>query len=92
MIARNEAMSLDGSDLEQLVEMIADRVAEKLASRPIQKFVSLKELATITGLGERTIARWKSRGKLPFETAGRRVLFPKDQALLAISELRTTIQ
>ncbi len=56
-------------ELEKLADLIAERVP-KASSRPKQKFVSAKELATTTGLGERTIARWKAAGKLPFQTAG----------------------
>jgi hypothetical protein len=87
MIAPTSRQTIDMATLDQLADLIADRVAEKLASRPKQRFVSLKELAGITGLGPRTLARWKSAGKLPFETAGRRVLIPMDAALKAIADL-----
>lgn len=90
MIAPLFEHPIDKTALERLVEMIAERVAEKLASRPKQRFVSLKELAGITGLGERTLARWKSAGILPFETAGRRVIIPLEAALKAIADMQAS--
>jgi excisionase family DNA binding protein len=89
MIARSPIHSnFDDEDFEKFADIIAEKVAIKLSSRPKQRFVSRKELAAITGLGERTIDRWKSEGRLPFETAGRRVLFPVDSTLQAIAALK----
>lgn len=73
---------------ETLAEMIAEKVANKLASRPKQRFWSSKQLCEETGLHKRTIQRWKDDGKIPYETAGRRILYPVDEALAAIANLK----
>ena len=50
--------------LDQLANLIADRVAEKLSAREARVLIDRKELAEITGLGERTIDRMARGGSM----------------------------
>jgi hypothetical protein len=83
--------TIDGF-LETLVERIATRVAERLstdaprgkdpaAGVPQPDFYSEADLAKRTGLSQRTLQGWRSKGSGPQWTkVGRRVLYPRPDA------------
>ncbi len=50
------------STLDRLADLIADRIALKLAQRSDRVLVSREELAALTGLGVRTIDRMAAGG------------------------------
>lgn len=60
--------------LEKLAELVAERVASKLATQSKRKFISRKEYALTHGLGMRTVDRAIAENRLPIRRTGRRVL------------------
>ncbi len=59
----------------ELVEAIAERAAELVATRP--RFLSKTALAAHYGVSERTIRTWRERG-LPGVRCGREVMYEID--------------
>lgn len=57
-------LELSQDSLDQLARLIADRVADKLSERENRVLIDRKELAAITGLGERTIDRMARGGSM----------------------------
>ena len=75
-------IDLNQSTLDQLADIIAERVAAKLAER---RFLSREEFAQVHGLGMRTIDRAIAEGRLQIERSGRRVLIPSNAKIRAVS-------
>lgn len=61
------------SELEAFAEKVAERVADKLSSRP--ELVDRGELARLLGLSVPTIERLTAKGAIPCVRFGRRVLY-----------------
>lgn len=68
-------------ELEQLADLVAERVALKLSERAQRRFISREEFAQSRGLGMRTIDRAISEKRLAFEKVGRRVMIPADASI-----------
>ncbi len=66
----------DEESLGRLADLIAERVATKLAEKTQRRFVSREEFAKSNGLGMRTVDRAISENRLPVERVGRRVMIP----------------
>ena len=73
---------IDEKTIDELAEIIAVRVADKLAQRAARKFISREEFATMHGLGMRTIDRAIAEGRLAVERSGRRVMIPADAKIV----------
>ncbi len=67
-------------DIDEISEAIAERVAEKLASRA-KRSLSPKEYATAHTLGNRTVYRAIAEGRLPHDRIGRLVRIPVDATI-----------
>jgi len=64
--------------MELLADMVADRIAAKLANQPQRRFLSRKEYALSRGLGVRTVDRAIAQNRLATTRHGGRVLIPAD--------------
>lgn len=60
--------------IEKLADLVAERVAAKLAMQNQRRFISRKEYAEVHGLGMRTIDRAIAENRLSIRRSGRRVL------------------
>jgi len=78
-------IELNQSTLDQLADIIAERVAAKLAERAERRCLSREEFAQVHGLGMRTIDRAIAEGRLQIERSGRRVLIPSNAKIQAAS-------
>ena len=78
-------IDLNQTTLDQLADIIAERVAAKLAERAERRFLSREEFAHLHGLGKRTIDRAIAEGRLQIERSGRRVLIPSNAKIKAAS-------
>jgi excisionase family DNA binding protein len=76
-------IDLSQSTLDQLADIIAERVAAKLAERAERRFLSREEFAQVHGLGMRTVDRAIAEGRLQVERSGRRVLIPSNAKIHA---------
>lgn len=64
---------LSPQDLSSWADLVADRVADKLAKRPM--LVDRVELAQLLGVSIPTVERLSAAGKIPLVRLGRRVLY-----------------
>ncbi len=75
-------------DTDGLADLIADRVAERLAPEPV--FLSADQLATRVGLGVATVRKLSRRGDIPTIMIGRRRLFDLQRVREALADGLTT--
>jgi excisionase family DNA binding protein len=52
-------------EIDELASLIADRVAEKLSSRPVDGLIDAAQAAELLGCSKPTIERWTKDGLIP---------------------------
>lgn len=75
----------DDTDLEKLIEMVAERVADRIelqVTNAVQrKFISRSDYARNRGIGLRSVDRAIAEGRLDSIHIGRRRLIPVDAVI-----------
>lgn len=72
-------------DLELLADLLAKKVADRLANRPV--LVDIHELSRITGLSVPTLERRAREGIIPRIKSGRRTLFDPAAVVRALASV-----
>lgn len=74
-------MTLSPVELERLADLVADRVAERLAGAP--RLVDRVRLAELLAVSVATVERLTAAGELPIVRMGRRVLYDPGECIAA---------
>ena len=70
-------------EIEELAEILAERIASKLSERAQRRYLSRDEFAKSRGLGVRTVDRAIAENRLAVERVGRRIMIPTDATIAA---------